>query len=121
MLSTLMNFFKPKDKDFAGAMKKANCTNLVPATLEVKRPHCNMGDGREGDCQILLGHDDDCAFRVLKNKPLTREQILEKVKEEEHRQRCLNASICPDCGGKLGLSDDLLFLECSPCGKDHVI
>ena len=36
------------------------CGNLVPATEQIRRQHCDMGDGREGDCPIILGKSDYC-------------------------------------------------------------
>lgn len=38
------------------------CKFLVPATKNVKRPHCDMGDGREGDCPIYIGKTNKCQF-----------------------------------------------------------
>jgi len=47
-----------------------DCRFLVPASEEILRPHCDMGDGSEGDCPIYLGKTTDCLFcRPREEKP----------------------------------------------------
>lgn len=43
---------------------EVRCKFLVPGSKStIQRPHCDMGDGREGDCPIYLGKSDKCKFR----------------------------------------------------------
>lgn len=44
--------------------RKVNCRFLVPGKVDVPRIHCDMGDGREGDCRIYLGKSGRCKFRM---------------------------------------------------------
>jgi len=40
--------------------QRVNCLNLVPATVDIRRPYCDMGDGRIGDCRIYLKTAECC-------------------------------------------------------------
>lgn len=57
-----------KISDIDDQIKKVNCVNLAPPLplTRVKRWHCDMGDGREGECYIFLGESDACQFRKEK-------------------------------------------------------
>lgn len=107
------------------AMQKINCVNLVPPKKDVPRPHCNMGDGREGECWIYLGKKAHCNFHSPKFKPLPKDEIELKVskieKDNEYVARCLSAGICPDCGHELTIiADDEHGLDdgnCYICSK----
>jgi len=48
---------------------------------------------------------------------MTKEEILAKVEEREYENRCVNAKICPKCGGNLSIKDcgHLLDAVCNPC------
>ena len=51
------------------------------------------------------------------SKKLSRQEILERVKEREFKKRCVDAAICPECGGNLSQKDDghLIDHVCVPC------
>jgi len=52
-----------------------------------------------------------------RNNAMTKEEILAKVEEREYENRCVNAKICPKCGGNLSIKDcgHLLDAVCNPC------
>ena len=56
-------------------VQRVNCVNLVPPLESVRRWHCNMGDGREGDCFIFLKKKESCRFHDPKYKPLSKEEV----------------------------------------------
>ena len=37
---------------------------------------------------------------------MTKDEILEKVKQREYEKRCVDANVCPTCGLNLGYDDD---------------
>jgi hypothetical protein len=40
-----------------------SCPYIVPPAAGIPRWHCDMGDGREGDCLILMGKPLPCKIR----------------------------------------------------------
>ena len=48
---------------------------------------------------------------------MNKTEILERVKEREFNQRCINAGICPHCGGNLTKDNDSHFINkiCYKC------
>lgn len=51
---------------------KLSCIHLVPPKESVNRYHCDMGDGRSGDCPISLGVTTYCRFQEHMVKEPTR-------------------------------------------------
>ena len=107
------NLFKKTEEvvvDPAAEAQRVNCLNLVFATTQVPRLHCDMGDGREGDCLIYLKKAEQCRFRDPKYIPLSKEAIEEKVAVKIHdrlyKQSCLDVDLCPDCGHDLDIMYD---------------
>ncbi len=115
MINTILSLFGLKKVDkvesYEDARKRVNCINFVPPTMATGEPHCDMGDGREGNCTIYYYSLSRCTFYQAKVKPLTKEEISVKVRVAEKtkiwQRRCVGAGICPDCG------DEIVYL------KDH--
>jgi len=54
--------------------KPVDCIHLSPPKEKVKRWHCDMGDGREGDCPIFLGKSEDCNYLNWKEETTMSEE-----------------------------------------------
>ena len=42
--------------------KAERCKFLAPATADIPRLHCDMGEERKGDCPLYLGRSATCKF-----------------------------------------------------------
>jgi len=116
--------------DHTPDIQRVNCLNLVPATTQVRRPHCDMGDGREGDCPIFLKKKEKCRLHDPKYVPLCKEEILAKVRtkqqDNEYIENCLNVEICPGCGHDLVIGSwnggsEFTNGFCHICQKTYII
>lgn len=113
------------------ASMRVNCIHLAPAKEDGQHPHCDMGDGREGDCPVYLRmlERECCIHRTEKFRALPKEDILKKVEKKEqdsaYIRRCVDAHICPDCGHELRLDywEDSEFTDgiCDPCQKSYIV
>ena len=126
------NLFKKTKEIFvdpAAAAQRVNCLNLVPATTQLQRMHCNMGDGREGDCLIYLKKAEKCRFHDPKYIPMSKEEIIQKVlnveEDRAYRHSCLDAEVCPDCGHDLIIDGwgESEFTDgiCRICQKSYIL
>ncbi len=129
MFKGLLKRAKDIVTDHTGEILRVNCMNLVPGTKQVPRPHCDMGDGREGDCLVYLKKKESCIHHDPKFVPLSRDEIKEKVRdkvlEQAYIKSCLDVCICPECGHDLAIiCDDDHGLddgECPICQKTYPI
>lgn len=110
-------------------IRRVNCTHLCPPKQEGPGwYHCDMGDGRMGDCLIFLGKKVECEFHNSVFKPLSRDDIAGRVRtklaELKFKEDCLKAEMCPKCGYDLEVEmDDHGFVDgkCHVCKKEYVI
>jgi hypothetical protein len=115
--------------DSTADTQRVNCQNLVFGTTQVPRLHCDMGDGRSGDCLIYLKKAEKCSFHNPKYMVMSKEDIKEKVskiaEDREYRENCLYARICPDCGHELVIDDwdESEFTDgiCNICQKTYIL
>jgi len=62
ILPSERNRFGRAQKEFELMEKAKKCEFFVPPTENVRRYHCNMGDGREGDCWLYAGRATVCRY-----------------------------------------------------------
>jgi hypothetical protein len=107
MFENLFRKAKEVFVDPTADIQRVNCLNLVPATIQVPRLHCDMGDGRTGDCLVYLkkAKTHECKSRELKYVPLSKEgieaKVYTKLKDQMYLKKCLDVCICPECGHDL--------------------
>lgn len=129
----MFNLFKRIKEDFTtdstADAQRVNCQNLVFGTTQVPRLHCNMGDGREGDCLIYLKKAEKCSFHNPKYITLSKDDIekkVSKIKEDRaYRINCLDVNVCPDCGHDLEVDEweEHEFSDgiCRICQKTYIL
>ena len=69
MFGNLFRKVKEAIVDPTSDIQRVNCVHLSPPLEMLKRWHCDMGDGRKGDCFIFLKREESSRSSWTKVSP----------------------------------------------------